>query len=544
MRVPFSIFITGCLLLANTLFAFSRQDTLRGSNGNGRNWWDVTHYRLYVFLDEQQQEIAGSVSIDFTICGKIGDSMQIDLQEPLILDSAVAEGRQIPFAREGNVYWIHHPFAGARKGSEHSLKLFYHGKPKEARNAPWDGGFIWKQDEQGSAWIAVACQGTGASCWWPCKDIQSDEPQKGMNIILNIPAKLEAISNGRFVGRTRMADRQQVEWEVRAPINNYNITFYIGDYIHWSEDYAGLGGNLHLVFCALRGHEAAARLQFREVRRMLEAFEYWMGPYPFYEDGYKLVEAPFLGMEHQSAIAYGNKFQQGYLGKDRSNTGIGLLFDFIIVHESGHEWFGNSITAADIADNWIHEGFTTYSEALFTEYWFGTDKARTYTMGEWANIRNDVPVQGHPGVNDDGSGDKYDKASAMIHTVRELMHDDQKFRALLQALNKRYFRKVVSGKEVEQFLIQYSGLALQPVFDQYLRSTQIPVLEWKRKRKKLLLRFSNAVAGWKLPIGIQEEGKTIQELYIGTEWQECKLLSPISKLQLKHAFLIREVQVP
>lgn len=532
------------MLWANTLFAFSRQDTLRGSNGLGRNWWDVSHYRLYVFTDEREQEIAGSVTIDFKITGIVRDSMQIDLQEPLVLDSAVAEGMLLSYTKEGNVYWLQHPFGKARKGSEHTIKLFYHGKPRKARNAPWDGGFIWETDNNGLPWIAVACQGTGASCWWPCKDIQSDEPEKGMNIVLNIPSYLEAISNGRFLSRKRLADRQMVEWEVQAPINNYDITCYIGDYVHWSEEYNGLGGNLHLVFCALREQESLARRQFREVHRMLDAFEYWFGPYPFYEDGYKLVQAPFLGMEHQSAIAYGNKFMQGYLGKDRSNTGIGLLFDFIIVHESGHEWFGNSITAADIADNWIHEGFTTYAEALFAEYWWGPDKARAYTMGEWANIRNDVPVQGSFGVQDDGSGDKYDKASAMIHLIRELMQDDQKFRGMLREMNKRYFRKIVSGSDIEQFLIKYTGLELQPVFNQYLRSTQIPVLEWKRKKKKLQLRLRDAVNGFQLPIPVAENGKVVRIMPIGTEWQSCNLLSPLSQLSFPHTFLIRENRIP
>lgn len=538
------MFLTGCLLSANALFAFSRQDSLRGGNGNGRNWWDVRHYRLYLLPDETNQELAGSVTIDFKISDPVGDSMQIDLQQPMILDSAVALGKQLSFVREGNVYWLSHPYKGQRNGSEQSIKLYYHGKPKAAKNAPWDGGLIWKQDANGLPWIAVACQGTGASCWWPCKDLQSDEPDKGMNFALNIPASLEAISNGKFVSRKKMGDRQQIEWELLAPVNNYDITFYIGDYVHWSEEYAGLRGNLHLVFCALRDHEATARVQFKETARMLEAFEYWFGPYPFYEDGYKLVEAPFLGMEHQSAIAYGNEFKKGYLGKDRSNSGVGLLFDFIIVHESGHEWFGNSITAADIADNWIHEGFTTYAEGLFVEYWYGPEKAKAYTMGEWANIRNDVPVQGTYAVNDDGSGDKYDKASALIHTIRELLHDDEKFRMLLLELNKRYFHKIVSGKEIEQFLMKQSGLALQPLFDQYLRTTDIPILEWKRKKKKLQVRFSHCVNAFSLPVEIAEEGKRLHKVSVTTDWQELKLLSPISKLDFEHAFLIREKQLP
>ncbi|GAA4454039.1 M1 family metallopeptidase [Rurimicrobium arvi] len=531
------------MLTANALFAFNRQDSLRGGNGNGRNWWDVQYYRLYVSLNDQERSIAGSTTIVFKISGRVSDSMQIDLQEPLQLDSAVALGESIPFTREGNVFWLKHPFRKQLQGSQQTLKLYYHGIPKAARKAPWDGGLVWSKDANGNPWVAVACQGTGASCWWPCKDIQSDEPDQGMKIRLSGPSDLEAIANGRFGSRLRTGNRQQIDWETADPINNYDVTFYLGDYVHWNEDYQGEKGPLHLIFCSLRDNEAIARKQFKEVTRMLSAFEYWFGPYPFYDDGYKIVEAPYLGMEHQSAIAYGNGYQNGYQGKDRSNTGIGLLFDFIVVHESGHEWFGNSITAADIADNWIHEGFTTYAEALFVEYWFGPDKARAYTMGQWANIQNDVPVQGHYGVNDDGSSDKYDKAAAMIHTIRELMHDDTKFRQMLRTMNQRFYHKQITGAQMESFLKEFTGLPLQPVFDQYLRSTDIPVLEWKRKRKTLSVRFSHCADGFALPVRIHEGNAAAQSVTIGSNWQELKLKDAESSISFEHYFLIKENQV-
>ncbi|MBL7711291.1 MAG: hypothetical protein JNL13_02455 [Chitinophagaceae bacterium] len=271
---------------------------------------------------------------------------------------------------------------------------------------------------------------------------------------------------------------------------------------------------------------------------MLQAFEYWFGPYPFYEDGYKIVEAPFLGMEHQSAIAYGNKYQMGYQGKDRSGTGVGLLFDFIIVHESGHEWFGNSITAADIADNWIHEGFTTYSETLFAEYWFGKEKAFEYTRGEWKNITNDRNVIGTYGVNDAGSGDKYDKGSALVHTIRLLMNDDEKFRAMLHKMNDTFYHRQITTKQMEDFIISFSGLHLKPIFEQYLRSTMIPELQWRQKGKKLQYRFVDVTDGFELPVSVRTNGK-LQALRTTAEWQTINLPSPSASPDFPASFLIR-----
>lgn len=505
--------LTGCLLLANTLFAFNRQDTLRGSNGAGRAWWDVQHYGMNFHIDTANRSIWGTNTIRFKITdANISDSMQIDLQEPMELREVRLEGNTIMnFVREGNVYWITGFKQKIERKSEYQIQLRFQGKPREAINPPWDGGFIWTKDSLGNPWISVACQGLGASSWWPCKDYQGDEPDSGMTITSLTPDKYGTlISNGKGLRKNEAYINNQVtgelllvysdSFQVTNPINTYNATFYLGDYISISDTFQGKKGTLSVSYFPLEYHQAQAKEHFKQVPKMLEAFEYWFGPYPFYEDGYKIVEAPFLGMEHQSAIAYGNNYQNGYRGKDRSGTGIGLLFDFIIVHESGHEWFGNSITAADIADNWIHEGFTTYSETLFTEYWYGKEKAFEYTRGEWKNISNDRPVIGNYGVHDAGSGDKYDKGSALVHTIRLLMNDDNKFRAMLHKINDTFYHRQITTKQMEDFIISFSGLALQPIFHQYLRSTMIPELQIKQQGSKYLCRWANVVPGFSLPI--------------------------------------------
>jgi aminopeptidase N len=549
--VKLIIILTGCLLTANALFAFNRQDTLRGSNGRGRDWWDVQHYKLEFSIDTAARTISGSNTIQFKVLGKERDSMQIDLQEPMILDSVLLiDNAKVNFSREGNVYWLDFRVTKVRPQEFYTIKLFYHGKPREAVKPPWDGGFIWTKDSLGKSWISVACQGLGASSWWPCKDYQGDEPDYGMKLG---PTDLEEIFilNGKL-----NVDTVNIEvlgmpetkysynpWEIKNPINTYNATFYLGDYFNLYDTFQGKKGKLDITYCPLKCHQAQANEHFKQVKKMLEAFEYWFGPYPFYEDGYKIVEAPFLGMEHQSAIAYGNEYKMGYRGKDRSGTGVGLLFDFIIVHESGHEWFGNSITAADIADNWIHEGFTTYSETLFTEYWFGKEKAFEYTRGEWKNISNDRPVIGNYGVNDAGSGDKYDKGSALVHTIRLLMNDDEKFRSMLHKMNDTFYHKQITTKQMEDFIIGFSGLQLQPVFEQYLRTTMIPELECVKKHRTFRFRLKNVVAGFELPLNYTMDGKLYQHT-VGAEWEELKLPDISTKVHFQEDFLIKVNYAP
>jgi aminopeptidase N len=529
------LIITWYLLLANTMFAYDRQDTLRGSNGSGRSWWDVQHYQLDVRFDTANKSISGSNEIAFKVITAPIDSLQLDLQELMFLDKVTMDGQDLPFIKEGNVWWVKFPFHTLTAGTEKTLVATYHGKPHEAVHPPWDGGFIWTKDSTGRPWMAVACQGFGASCWWPCKDYQGDEPDSGMQLSFSVPAGMTVVSNGRAIRTSSLSGYDTKVFEVKNPINSYDATFYIGNYVHWSDTLNGEKGVLDLDFYALSQNEAKARKQFAEAKPMIHCFEYWMGPYPFYEDGYKLVEAPYLGMEHQSAVAYGNLYKMGYLGRDRSGTGVGLLFDFIIIHESSHEWFGNNITAKDITDNWIHEGFTTYTEGLYAECQFGKEKAFQYIRGEWRNITNDRPVLGDHGVNDEGTGDKYDKGSAVVHMIRMMLNDDEKFRQLLRGLNQHFYHQTVTEEAFEQYISQSTGVDFKMLFDQYLRTNLIPELQYYVKKKELYYRFNNIIPGFTLPLRI--ENKDGIQLSPSSEWQHVRWKS--GQPEFSRDFLVR-----
>ena len=511
------------VLSAHAIFAFDRQDTLRGSNGRGRSWWDVQHYSLSVAFDTANKSISGSVAVRSKIVTAPTDSLQLDLQEPMILDSVVMEGKRLTYSREGNAWWVKYPFHEFSPDGEFEFTAYYHGKPREAKNPPRYVGIIWTKDSTGFTWIAVACQGLGASSWWPCKDYQGDEPNSGMEILLEEDGGSDIVSNGTFEVSSCGSEGSSLAilWHVINPINTYNVTLYTGDYTSWTDTLMGEKGKLDLSFHALRYNEAKARMQFAVTKKMLHCFEYWMGPYPFYEDGYKLVEAPYLGMEHQSAVAYGNQYKMGYLGMDRSGTGVGLLFDFIIVHESGHEWFGNNITAQDVADNWLHEGFTTYTEALFAECAFGKEKAFAYTMGKWNLINNDKPVIGVYGVHEDGSGDMYNKGSAVVHMIRMVMNDDEQFRQLLRGLNRDFYHKIVTSAQVEEYINKFAGYDFTPLFNQYLRGTDIPRLDWYVKKDRLHYRFKNVVEGFSLPLEITS-GAVKERIVVTGDWQSIK----------------------
>jgi aminopeptidase N len=368
--------------------------------------------------------------------------------------------------------------------------------------------------------MSVACQGLGASAWYPCKDHQSDEPDEGASLTIITPNELMGVGNGRLISTIEKEGKSMHRWEVRNPINNYNIIPYIGAYANFEENYTGEDGKLGLSYWVLDYNIEKARNQFKQVPEMLKCFEYWMGPYPFYEDGYKMVESPHLGMEHQSAIAYGNKYLNGYLGRDLSGTGWGNQWDFIIIHESGHEWFGNNITTKDIADMWVHEGFTNYSETLFTQCKSGKEAGDAYAQGIRKNILNDKPVIGQYGVNNKGSGDMYGKGSAMIHTLRTMMNNDSLFREMLRGLNKTFFHQTVTSKQVEQYLMQKSGFGekLQPFLEQYLYTTAIPIVEWKIKDKKLSARLTNGVPKLSLKVWLPKGKGNGEWKWLTDEW--------------------------
>jgi aminopeptidase N len=484
--------------------AFTRQDTLRGSITAERAWWDLKFYHLDIKVNPSDSTIYGTNTVTYKVL-KNAAVMQIDLQGPLNLIKAVENGKALAFNREGNVYWIRMAETQV-PGKIYSLILTYGGRPKISRRPPWEGGIIWRRDKNNLPFVASACQGDGASLWWPCKDHMYDEPDS-MLISVNVPSNVMDVSNGRLRSAVKKKDKTTTyNWFVANPINNYGVNINIADYAHFSEVFKGEKGNLDCDYYVLKENLGKAKIQFKQVPMMLAAFEHWFGPYPFYEDGYKLVEASYLGMEHQSSVTYGNGYKNGYHGIDLSSTGWGDKFDFIIVHESGHEWFANSITDEDVADMWIHESFINYSECLYVEYYFGKEAGAEYVLGCRQNIRNDKPITGIYNVNVSGSGDMYYKGGSMLHTLRQIVGDDEKWRAILRGLNSDFYHQVVKGSQIENYLSEKIGLNLKPFFDQYLRDIRIPVFEYYIKDTRLTFRWNNCVAGFNMPLKIYVSG--------------------------------------
>ncbi|MFT7620278.1 MAG: aminopeptidase N [Planctomycetota bacterium] len=498
---------------------FTRQDRLRGSISPARAWWDVLHYDLKVEVFPGKKFLRGSNAITFRVL-EAGRKLQLDLQEPMAITKVLHNGNELKFEREGQVYWVSFPQAPAIK-SEATLMVYYEGNPTPSPNPPWSGGLSWNKDKQGNDFIATTCQGVGASIWWPNKDHGYDEPDRGVSMAATVPEDLVAVSNGRLTKTTVDSDQKTrtFHWRVRNPINNYCINLNIGDYVEIKGKYAGELGSLDTSYWVLKQDKDAAIRHFVEVPRTLEAFEYWFGKYPFYEDSYKLVQVPYLGMEHQSSVTYGNGFKNGYRGRDLSNTGVGLKFDFIIVHESAHEWFGNNISMKDAADMWIHESFANYSESLFVEYFFTRKEAEDYVIGTRRLIGNRTPIIGTYGFNSEGSGDMYYKGGNMLHTMRHIIDNDVKWRSILRQLGTVFWHKTVTTFEIEQFMSKQAGIDFGKFFDQYLRTTKIPTLAYKIEGKKLTFHWENVVLGFDMPVRVHINGLPV-------------ILAPTSKPQV------------
>jgi aminopeptidase N len=479
---------------------FTHADTLRGSITPERGWWDVVFYDLHVTFDPADSTVRGWNGISYRVVGP-ARAMQIDLQVPLEIDSVVQDGRRLAYRRDGNAFFISMA-TSQRKGTTRTLTVYYHGRPRVAEKPPWDGGVTWGRDPDGHPWIATTCQGLGASVWWPTKDTQADEPDS-QRIALTVPDSLRAIANGRLRGVQRAPDGWTTyEWFVTEPINNYDVAASIGRYAEFTDAYEGEGGPLTLDFWPLAAHLDTARVQWEQVKPMLACFEHWFGPYPWYRDGYKLVEAPHLGMEHQSAVAYGNGFRNGYRGTDLSGTGWGLTWDFIVIHESAHEWFGNSITSADLADMWVHESFANYAEALYTECRYGERAGAEYVLGTRNRVKNDAPIIPPFGVNAEGSGDMYYKGGNMLHTIRHVIGNDTTWRAILRGLNAELGHRIVTGKQVQDYISAGAGRDLSRIFAQYLTTTGIPVFEYRLDGVTLRYRWADVVPGFDMPIRV------------------------------------------
>jgi aminopeptidase N len=491
--------------LGATKEKFTRADSLRGYLTPLRTCYDINYYHLDVKFDIANKFISGSNLFKFTAVQDF-TKLQFDLFANLKVEKVVYKGRELPYTREYNAVFVTFPET-IKKGSKDQFTVYYSGHPTVAKRAPWDGGVVYTKDSVGNPWVATACQGIGASIWWPNKDHQYDEVDSAL-ISISVPDTLQDVSNGRLRKVTPLKNGYtRYDWFVANPINNYDIEANIGKYTHLSDVYAGEKGKLTLDYWVLRYNLEKAKKQFGEnVKDMIKAFEYWFGPYPFYEDGYKLIEAPHLGMEHQSGTAYGNHFQNGYLGSDLSGTGWGLKWDFIVVHESGHEWFGNNITSKDLADMWIHESFTNYSESLFIEQRYGKQAGQEYVHGTRFRIQNDAPIVGVYNVNKEGSGDMYYKGGNLLNMIRTVINDDEKWRSILRGLNKTFYHQTVTYDQIVNYINENSGKNLSPVFEQYLKYKNLPILDFTFMRGKLYCRWIADAKGFKMPVKVRIKG--------------------------------------
>ena len=534
-----------CLLSFGTAKAqalkkeFTRQDSLKGSITPQRAWWDLSHYDLDVNINPENQFISGVNTVTYKVLEPY-QTLQIDLQEPMHLISAVQNGKTLDIKKDGAAYFISLK-ATQKKDAVNAITLTFEGKPVVGARLPWDGGWTWQKDANGKPFAANANQGIGSSIWWPNKDIPYDEVDS-LDLEITVPKGLMAVGNGRLVDSSSTAKTATYHWAVKNPINSYGISADVADYAHFSDTYEGEKGALDLNFYVLKENLAKAKEQFKQVPMMLEAFEYWFGPYPFYEDGYKLVEVPYLGMEHQSNVTYGNRYKNGYLGRDLSGTGWGLKFDFIIIHESGHEWFANNITNKDVADMWLHEGFTAYSENLYIDYFFGKEAAADYVIGTRSAIQNDRPIIGTYGVDNEGSGDMYYKGANVLHTLRQLIEDDEKWREILRGLNSKFYHQTVTTAQVEEYISKASGIDLTEFWNQYLRTTMIPKLEYTIDEDTLKFRYTNSIAGFDMPIQVEVHGEK-SWIYPTANWKTKSFDTPISDFKIDRNFYIESEEL-
>ena len=489
---------------------YSKADSLRGELTALRTCYDIQYYHLDVKVDIDNKFISGSNLFKFEAVERF-NKLQFDLFDNLSVDKVEYKGKSLPFTREYNAVFVDFP-EYIEKGKVDSFTVHYSGNPIQATRAPWDGGFDWKKDSNGKPWVATACQGLGASVWWPNKDHQSDEV-KSMLISVAVPNGVMNVSNGRLVKTEKLKNGYtKYHWKVENPINNYNVALNIGDYTHFKETYAGEKGPLSVDYYVLKENAGKIDHLKKNANETIKAFEHWFGPYPFYEDGYKLVETAHLGMEHQSAVAYGNKYQNGYLGRDGSRTGWGLKWDFIVVHESGHEWFGNNITSNDLADMWIHESFTNYSEALFIDFFYGKEASQAYVNGNRRGIQNDSPIQGPYNVNKEGSGDMYNKGGVLHNMIRTMIDDDDKWRNILRGLNKKFYHQTVDYGDIVNYMSKESGINLDKTFEQFVQTKSIPTLEViENSPGVFMIRWISEVKDFQMPVHIfDKDGKRLR----------------------------------
>lgn len=512
-------------------------DSIRGFNRSERTCFDVTYYDLSVDINPEAKYISGSNKIHF-VAKEVSRQIQIDLfkqfkisklsiQIPLDDDGDMFEEINLDYERIENALFINLPEA-LNVGGRYVVDIAYSGKPNVAERAPWDGGFVWEKDSLGRHFVGVACEGHGASSWWPCKDHLSDEPDS-MKMTFTVPAGYQCISNGiqtRTDEIVELGDDPQIfnvfEWKVSYPINTYNVTFYLGVFEKIEGVYVSGNDTLNTAFFALDYNKEKAIKQFEQVNPMLKIYEDLFGRFPFWDDGYKLVEAPYLGMEHQSAIAYGNGYQNGYGGIQPK----GVDFDYIIIHETGHEYWGNSISMEDIADMWIHESFCTYTEVLYTEKMYGKEVAMNYLRSQRGRMSHDIPIIGKYGLNKEGSGDMYNKGSWILHTIRNVVDNDSVWFSTLKQFHEDFRLKNTNGEEVFSWFETALGKEVRNIMERYFSNADIPVLEYQTRKflwmKSVKYRWKKERGNFGLPIEIVDEGRSYK-VVPGSKWQKIKV---------------------
>lgn len=527
---------------AQTPRPYTQADTLRGFDGPGRSWWDVRFYDLHVRLNPTDSTLTGWNGITYKIL-KPGKELQLDLQDPLVLDSVVQERRRLTWRQDGDAYFIALR-ASQPQGQSRTLTAYYHGRPGRPRSgaAPGRRGGVWawySDSIGGGQWFATSNELTGASIWWPLKDYLGDEPDS-QRIAVTVPDPLVDVSNGRLRSAKHNPDgTTEYQWFVAEPINSYDVTANAGPYVHFADSVQGENGNLTLDFWPIGPHLDTARVQYQQAKSMLQCFEHWFGPYPWYTDGYKLIEAPYLGMEHQSGIAYGNRYLTGYLGRDLSGTGLGLGWDYIIVHESAHEWWGNSVTAQQYADLFVHESFASYSEGLYTECQHGPTAGAAYIIGIRKSIRNTQPIIGPRGMPW-YHGDIYSKGSNVLHTIRQLVDDDLKWRMILRGVQQQFRHQTVTGQQILDYLNAHAGVDLTQVFTQYLTTTKIPEFQYHVENNTLSYRWGNVVPGFAMKIRVQIPGLGTRWLSPTESWQTLAASQDAEKLVVDENFYVTQ----
>jgi aminopeptidase N len=494
----------------STLRAPTRAELLRGEYGRYRANNDLVYYDLDVRVDPDKKWISGRNTIRFKMLTD-DTRIQLDLFANFTIDRITLEKTELKYTRDVNTVYIDFPRA-LKTGKTYSIDFVYSGAPLEIGRFD---ALAFKKDPAGGHWINTANEGVGSAVWWPSKDSWRDEPD-GMDIRVAIPNDLVDISNGRFIEKTDLGDGY-TKWHYRVhyPINSYNVSLNIGHYVHFGEQM----GDLTMDYWVLPGSLEKAKVQFAQAKGMIEAFEKYFGEYPFKKDGYKLIEVPYSGMEHQSAVTYGNHFANGYLDRDWTGVGISLKFDFIVIHESAHEWFGNAVSAADQADMWIHEGWGTYLECLYVEHTFGYADYLKYTNAYKTKIANKEPIIIQRGIARDPSQDMYFKGALFLHTLRSVVGDEKWF-ALQKSLYNEFKYKNSFTEAIVAFVNKQLGQDLTPVFDQYLRRTDLPVLEltFNDEDKTVSYRWNAAERGFAMPIRVGDPPKW-QTIQPSADWK-------------------------